>query len=43
MEMTAQNNKDPWWVIALKAAAYVIGLLLAGVGTAHAAQMTGLI
>lgn len=43
MEATASNNKEPWWVIALKAAAYVIGLLLAGVGTAHAAAMSGLI
>lgn len=43
MEATASNNKEPWWVIALKAAAYVIGLLLAGVGTAHAAAMAGVI
>jgi len=32
--------KDPWWVIALKVLAYLIGLLLAGVTTAEAA--TGL-
>lgn len=31
--------KDPWWVIALKVAAYLIGLLLAGAGTASAATM----
>lgn len=43
MEAAASNNKEPWWVIALKAAAYVIGLLLAGVGTAHAAALTGLL
>lgn len=43
MEAIASNNKDPWWVIALKAAAYVIGLLLAGVGTAHAATLVGII
>ena len=24
---------DPWWVIALKVAAYLIGLILAGVAT----------
>lgn len=24
---------DPWWVIVLKVAAYVIGLILAGVAT----------
>lgn len=31
--------KDPWWVIVLKVAAYLIGLLLAGAGTASAATM----
>ena len=30
-------RQDPWWVIALKVAAYLIGLLLAGIGTAQAA------
>lgn len=30
---------DPWWVVALKVLAYLIGLLLAGVGTAEAATM----
>ena len=24
---------DPWWVVALKVAAYLIGLILAGVAT----------
>ena len=43
MKATALNNNDPWWVIVLKAAAYIIGLLLAGVGTTHAASMVGLI
>ena len=33
------ETADPWWVIALKVAAYLIGLLLAGVGTAQAAVM----
>ena len=28
----------PWWVIALKAIAYIIGLILAGYGTTAAAQ-----
>lgn len=32
---------DPWWVIVLKVVAYLIGLLLAGVGTAQAAVLTG--
>lgn len=31
--------KDPWWVIVLKVAAYLIGLLLAGIGSAEAATM----
>jgi hypothetical protein len=30
---------DPWWVIVLKVAAYLIGLILAGVGTAEAATI----
>lgn len=30
---------DPWWVIALKVLAYLIGLLLAGVGSAEAATL----
>lgn len=32
------NVDDPWWVIALKVVAYLIGLILAGVGTATAAN-----
>lgn len=32
------NIDDPWWVIALKVAAYLIGLILAGVGTTATAQ-----
>lgn len=32
------ENADPWWVIALKTLAYLIGLLLAGFGTTAAAQ-----
>lgn len=34
---------DPWWVIVLKVVAYAIGLLLAGMGTASAAAMAGII
>lgn len=35
---TAAQEGDPWWVIALKTLAYLIGLLLAGMGTTAAAQ-----
>lgn len=37
------EKQDPWWVIALKAAAYIIGLLLAGIGTSASANMLGII
>lgn len=30
---------DPWWVIALKVVAYLIGLLLAGEASAEAATV----
>lgn len=30
---------DPWWVICLKVVAYLIGLILTGVGTASAANI----
>lgn len=30
---------DPWWIIVLKVVAYVIGLILAGAGTAAAANV----
>ena len=36
---TKVDITDPWWVIALKVAAYLIGLILAGVGTAQAATI----
>lgn len=36
---TKVKVSDPWWVIALKVVAYLIGLLLGGVGTAEAATM----
>lgn len=30
---------DPWWVIVLKVLAYIIGLVVAGVGTASGSTM----
>lgn len=43
----ARNAKikanDPWWVIALKVLSYLIGLILAGVGTSVSAQAMGII
>ena len=33
------EKNDPWYVIALKAAAYIIGSILAGIGTHASAQM----
>lgn len=35
------DSKDPWWVIVLKVIAYLIGLLLAGIGTMDAATLMG--
>lgn len=32
------KTAEPWWVIVLKTLAYLIGLLLAGIGTSAAAQ-----
>lgn len=40
---TNSEKSDPWWVVALKAAAYIIGLILAGIGTHASAQMLGMI
>lgn len=37
------KSSDPWWVIALKVLAYLIGLLLAGIGTVDAATLMGVI
>ena len=34
---------DPWWVIAAKVIVYLLGLLLAGVGTAEAATICGIV
>ena len=35
---SASKPATPWWVIALKTLAYLIGLLLAGYGTSAAAD-----
>lgn len=40
---TKVSVNDPWWVIVLKVVAYAIGLILAGMGTAEAATMVGMI
>ena len=37
------NTNDPWWVIVLKVLAYLIGLLLAGIGTVDAATLVGIL
>lgn len=37
------NEKDPWWVIVLKAIVYIIGLILGGIGTTSCAHMVGLL
>ena len=34
---------DPWWVIVLKAVAYIIGLILAGATTTGCARLVGII
>ena len=34
---------DPWYVIVLKVVAYLCGLLLAGMGTATAATLSGIL
>lgn len=34
-----EDHPKKWWVILLKTLAYLIGLLLAGIGTAEAATM----
>lgn len=38
-----KTDKTPWWVVALKVLAYLIGLLLAGYGTPAAAATVGLL
>ena len=40
--LALSEDEDPpkkWWVILLKTLAYLIGLLLAGIGTAEAATI----
>lgn len=39
----AKKELNPTVVVILKAVAYIIGLVLAGVGTTASAQMIGLI
>lgn len=34
---------DPWWIIALKVIAYLIGLILTGAATAGCANAMGII
>ncbi len=34
---------DPWWVIVLKVTAYIIGLILAGMGTTTTAAAMGFV
>lgn len=43
MGMINSEKKDPWWVICLKAIVYIIGLVLAGIGTDTAAAMVGIL
>lgn len=43
MKTPTFNPKEPWWVIALKVLGYLIGLLLAGIGTVDAATLMGII
>lgn len=42
-EQAGVKANDPWWVIVLKVLAYLIGLLLAGVGTTSCSSLIGLI
>ena len=37
------EGSDPWWVLVLKAIAYIIGLILGGIGTVSAATSVGLL
>ena len=37
------KTSDPWWVIALKVAAYAIGLILAGAATTSCSHLVGII
>lgn len=42
-EQAEIKASDPWWVIALKVVAYLIGLILAGAATASCAHAAGII
>ena len=37
------KSGDKWWVIVLKAIAYIIGLILGGIGTVQAATMLAMV
>lgn len=41
--MNKMDEKNPWWVIVLKAIVYIIGLVLAGYGTGAAAQVLNIV
>lgn len=49
IEKLAQNPDakididDPWWIIVLKVTAYLIGLILAGMGTTTTAAAMGMV
>lgn len=43
MGIINSEKKDPWWVICLKAIVYIIGLVLAGIGTDTAAAVVGIL
>ena len=37
--LSGVKASDPWWIIVLKVAAYLIGLILAGVATTSCAHI----
>lgn len=37
------NGNDPWWIIALKVIAYLIGLILGGAATTSCAHAMGIL
>lgn len=39
VEAVGIKISDPWWIIALKVAAYLIGLILAGAATTSCAHI----
>ena len=40
---TQVSIADPWWVIVLKVTAYIIGIILAGMGTTTTAAAMGFV